>query len=127
MRAAASSEVGGIVTGWLIQLVIVMAVLGFVGHELISIGVTTVNLEDEARDVAVAARQAYGRGDLRAAEGAAASHASTIGVELTSLEVEEEFIVAHVTTQADTLFVHRIGFLEDLTTPTARGRVRWRQ
>lgn len=127
MRAATASEVGGIVTGWLMQLLVLMALIGLVGHELISIGVTSVNLEDDARDVAVAARDAYGRGDLKGAEEAAAAAAERLGVELVTLEADDAFLVATVTTQADTFFVHRIGPLEDLTTPTSEGRVRWRQ
>ncbi|MBW3658052.1 MAG: hypothetical protein KY457_05400 [Actinobacteria bacterium] len=127
MRPTLGSEEGGIVTGWLFQLVLVMAVVGVLGHEAISIGVTSVNLEDDARDVAVAAREAYGRGDLTAAEEAAAGAADRLGVELLGLEVDDDTLVAEVTKQADTFFVHRIGPLEDLTTPTTRGRVRWRQ
>lgn len=127
MKAAVASEVGGIITGWLVQLLVVMAIIGVLAYEAISIGVTTVNLEDDARDVAVAARGAYGQGDLKAAEEAATAAASRIGVELVSVEIVDAFIVAHVTTQADTIFVHRIGPLEDLTTPTARGRIRWSQ
>ncbi|MBW3618703.1 MAG: hypothetical protein KY461_00525 [Actinobacteria bacterium] len=125
-RGRFASEHGGIVTGWLFQLLIIMAIIGVLGHEVISIGVTSVNLEDDARDVAVAARDAYGRGDLDAAKEAAAAAASQLDAELLSLEVDGETLVATVTKQADTFFVHRIGPLEDLTTPTARGRVRWR-
>lgn len=113
-------------TGWLIQLVVIMAVIGLVGHEVISITVTTINLEDDARDVAAAARDAYGRGDRRGAETAATAVADELGVTLVTLEADDEAVYATVTTQADTLLVHRIGPLEDLTTPTARGRVRYR-
>ena len=121
-----ASEQGGIVTGWLVQLLVIMAIIGVLGHEVISIGVTSVNLEDDARDVAVAARDAYGRGDLDTATEAAAAAASELGAELISLELDGETLVATVIKQADTFFVHRIGPLEDLTTPTARGRVRVR-
>lgn len=127
MTLAIRGEEGGIVTGWLFQLVVIMAVIGALGHEAISIGVTSVNLEDDARDVAVAAREAYGRGDMKGAQEAAAAAAERIGVEFISLEVDGDTLVAEVTKQADTFFVHRIGPLEDLTTPTAQGRVRWRQ
>jgi hypothetical protein len=128
MRTLASEarcEVGGIVTGWLIQLVVIMAVIGFVGHEVISVAVTSINLEDDARDVAVAARDAYGRGDLRAAQEAAQAAADELEVQLVDVEVGDDAVYATVTKQADTFVAHRIGPLEDLTAPTARGRVRW--
>lgn len=120
------SEDGGIVTGWLLQLVVIMAILGLVGHEVISIAVTSINLEDDARDVALAARGAYGRGDLTAAEEAARTAAEELDVQLIGVEADDTSIFATVTKQADTFLVHRIGPLEDLTTPTARGSVRWR-
>lgn len=119
-------EDGGIVTGWLLQLVVIMAILGLVGYEVISIAVTSINLEDDARDVALAARGAYGQGDLTAAEEAARAAAEGLEVELVRVEADDTSIHATVTKQADTFIVHRIGPLEDLTTPTARGSVRWR-
>lgn len=126
-QGRAASEQGGIVTGWLIQLLVIMALIAVVGHEVISIGVTAVNLEDDARDVAVAARDAYGRGDLPGAEEAAAAAATGLDAELVSVEVDGDTVVVTVTKQADTFLVHRFGALEDLTKPTTQGRARWRR
>lgn len=114
-------------TGWLVQLIAIMAVIAFVGYEVISIAVTSINLEDDARHVAVAARDAYLRGGLGQAEEAAQATAGARGVSLVQVEVDDQSVFATVTKRADTVVVHRIGPLEDLTTPTAQGRVRWRQ
>lgn len=125
-----NTETGGIITGWLGQLVVLMAVLGVLGHEAITVAVTAINLEDDARDVAQSAARAYGaQPKLQTAQDAAAQQAERLGVELVGVEVNKEdgTVVATVTRTADTLFIHELGPLEDLATRTTSGRARWRQ
>lgn len=124
------AETGGIITGWLGQLVVLMAVLGVLGYEAISVAVTAINLEDDALEVAQAAARAYGaQPRVKAAQEAAAQEAESVGVQLVSLDVDKEggTVVATVTRTADTLFIHELGPLEDLATRTTTGRARWRQ
>jgi hypothetical protein len=122
-----AGQEGGIVTGWLLQLVVVMAVIAFVGFETISIAITTISLDDAAREVAGEARDAYRSGnELRRAEEAAADAADELEVELVSVEIEGDDLFATVRDEASTLLVHRIGALDTVTRPTARGRARWR-
>ncbi len=118
---------GGIVGSWLIQLVILMAVLAFVGYEGISVAVTAVRLDQTARDVAEAGADGYRTDeDLEDAENSAAAEAERQLAELVSIEESDGQIIIHVSKQAPTLVVHNIGALEGLTEPTARGRARWR-
>lgn len=123
----ASAEDGGIVTGWLLQLVLVMALLGVLGYEAISVAVTTITLDDTARRVAAEARDAYRSGnDLRSARAAAEAAAEQREVELLELEADDADVHVTVADEASTLFVHRIAALDSVTHPTARGRARWR-
>lgn len=118
---------GGIVTGWLIQLVVFMAVLALVAYEVITVAVTAINLEDDAREVARAAAQAYGsRQNLAAATGAAETVASELEVGLEAVSEVDGTIRVDVVKTADTLLVHRLGPLEDLARTSATGRARWR-
>ena len=120
-------ETGGIITGWLIRVVIFIAVLAFIGYEAIAMAITAVQLDGSARDVARAAATAYADDQLPdAATAAAQQQAAAKGVEHVSLEIDGDDIVVVVTDAAPTVIVHEIGFLEGWTTPTASARQRWR-
>lgn len=122
-----SDQQGGIVTGWLMQLVVIMAIVALLGYEAITVAMTTITLDDAARDVAAEARDAYRSGsELRRAQEAGASAAEEHDVELVSIEVDDQDLYATVRDEASTLFIHRIGALDTVTQPTARGRARWR-
>lgn len=122
-----SDQQGGIVTGWLMQLVVIMAIVALLGYEAITVAMTTITLDDAARDVAAEARDAYRSGsELRRAQEAGAAAAEEHDVELVSIEVDDQDLYATVRDEASTLFIHRIGALDTVTQPTARGRARWR-
>lgn len=119
-------ERGGIITGWLIQLVVTMAVVGLVAYELISIAVTSVNLDDDAREVAQAAQEAYRSQDnLDEATATAAQQADELGVTLEALRIEGDFLVVEVSDEAPTLVTQHIGPLKDYTRPHAERQIRW--
>lgn len=120
-------ETGGIVTGWLFQIVVIMAIIAFIGFEVITIALTTINLDDDARDVAITARDAYRDGrSLRAAEEAGAAAAEALGAQLVSVEADDTDVTVTVTDVADTLLLDRIGVLDTVTHPTATARAPWR-
>lgn len=122
-----TDETGGIITGWLFQLVVIMALLAVVGYEIITVAITAINLDDDAREVAIAARDAYrDRQDLRAAERSATAAAERIGAELVSVQADDTSVRVTVRTTADTLFIDRIGALDDVTERTADARAPWR-
>ena len=50
---------GGVVTGWLVQMLAILAVIGLIIYEVVSIMVSNVSADDSAREVARAARDAY--------------------------------------------------------------------
>lgn len=120
------AEQGDILSGWLLKMLLTVAVIALVAYEAISIGVTTVALDDNAREVARVARDAY-RSDqsVEVAAEAAAVVADRHGAEVVSLEDEGEDLVITLQRQAPTLITHRIGPLEDLTMASVTTRITW--
>lgn len=117
-------EQGDIITGWLFRLLAFMAVLVVVGYEVISIGLNVVTLDDNAREVARAARDAYRvEGSLDDAEDAAQEVADLHGVEVVGLVEDGDDLIVSLEKQAPTLLVHRVGPLEDLATATTDSRI----
>lgn len=126
-RGDLRDEAGGIITGWLLQVVIFLAIIALIGYEAISIAVTAINLEDDARDVARAAAQAFDASQrIAAAREAAQATADELNVTLVSVEESEGVVSAAVQKQADTLFVHNVGLFDSLVVADATGRARWR-
>lgn len=125
--AGLHGEVGGIVTGWLLRLVVIMAVLGFVGYELITTAINAVTVEDAAQEVARAARRVYQESGRRLddARAAAADEARVQGVDLLDTRVEGQQISVTVSDKANTIFVHRVPRLGEFTTRTATSTVTW--
>lgn len=120
-------EDGGIITGWLGQLLLLMAVIGFIGYDVVAVVTTAVALEDEAREVATDAANAYGRdNDLVAAQEAAQASADAQGVDLLDVQPDGNYVRVRVARSAGTLWAHRIPPLRDLTKPSATGRSNWR-
>lgn len=119
-------ERGDIITGWLVQLLAVLAVIALIAYEVLAIGITAVSADDTAREVARAARDAYRTGDLLTAQVAAQEVSRTHGVDVVSVEIDGDDVVVVVEKQAKTLLVHRVGFLDDLSTQRATSRSRIR-
>lgn len=118
---------GGIITGWLGQLLVIMAIVGLVVYEVVAVGVAAVTLEDEARQVAKVAADAYGSQErIDEASDAAAEAGTTLDVEVLQVTLDGDHVLVTVRGQASTLVLHRLGVLEDLTRPTATGRSNWR-
>ncbi|HEX9887983.1 MAG TPA: hypothetical protein VGA69_00775 [Nitriliruptorales bacterium] len=120
-------DTGGIITGWLMQMIVFIAILGLILYEVGSVGITAVSMDDTARDVASAAALNYRETkDLAEATEAGTVRAQSLEVEITEdLVVDEGDIVVTISKQAPTLIIHKIGFLEDLTRPSVTGRAPW--
>ncbi len=119
-------ERGDIITGWLGQLLVVMAVVGLLGYELLSIAITTLTLDGDAEQVVDAAADAYDRAQsrddaLEAAEAEAEQRDATV----VDLVVEQDQLVVTVTKATPTLIVHRIPGLEGTADVAATRRSRW--
>lgn len=113
--------------GWLVQLVALVALLAVVGYEAIVITITTINLEDDAREVAQAAAQAYGaRNELTVASDAASDVADVLEITLEQVEERGGSIRVDVGATAETLVVHRIGPLRQFAQASASGQAPWR-
>lgn len=119
-------ERGDIITSWLVQLLLLMAVVGLFGYELLSIAITTLTLDGDAEQVADAAADAYeGDRDTDDAMEAAIEEAERRGAEVAQLVVEDDRVVVTVTKDTPTLVVHRIPGLEGTADVAATRRSRW--
>jgi hypothetical protein len=125
--APVGREDGGIITGWLFQLLLILAVISVLVYEVVAIGVARVALDDTARDVARVARDSY-RADrsLTGARAAAEDAAADDRADVVGLEEADGELVVTLSGQARTLLLHRVAPLEDLATATATRRVGWR-
>lgn len=108
-------ERGDIISGWLMQLLLFMAVVGLFGYELLSIAITSLTLDGDVEQVADAAADAYGSTeDVDAALEAARAEAERRNTSVVDLTVDEQaqVVVVTVVKETPTLFVHRIPGLE---------------
>lgn len=117
-------ESGSALGSWVVQVLLVLAVLGFIGYELIAIGLTTFALDDASREVARAARDAYrsSDGSLDGAMAGAVEAADVHQADVTDVTIDGEDLEVTLTRRAPTFLLHRIGPTEDLTLRTATGR-----
>lgn len=126
-------ERGDMISSWLIQLALVMAVLGFLAYEGLSMVVTAVSLDGDAERIAEVAadvmqRSRQNTADPDDAEDAARAEAAEREVEIVELEIDEDesLIILTVTKEAPTLVSQYIPGLRDWTTPSATRRSKWR-
>jgi hypothetical protein len=117
-------ELGGALGSWLVQLLVVLAVLGLLGYEAVAVGVTAFRVDDASRQVAREARDAYrsSNGSLQTATTAAAEAAVVHDASLVDVAQDGEELVVTLQRQAPTLFVHRIGPLGEVTERSATAR-----
>lgn len=117
----------GDISNWLTQLLVVLAVVGLVIYEVVAVGVTTVSVDDAAREVARAARDTYrSEESLEGATETAEAVAGLRDATVTSVEVEGEELSVTLEKQAGTLVMHRIGPLEGVTTRSSTTQVNLR-
>lgn len=122
-----NDERGDIISSWLIQLVIFMAVVGFLGYEFLAMATTALKLDGTADRIANVAADAYADAqDLDDALEAAQLGAENEKVELIDLRVEDKIVFVTVRGTADTLVSHRIGPLDRFTHPSVTRREKWR-
>ncbi|TVR32364.1 MAG: hypothetical protein EA388_12165 [Nitriliruptor sp.] len=111
-------EDGDIISRWLVQLVLVMVVVAFVGFEGVSIAVNHLSLDEDARQVAAATRTAYRDGrDIDDAAEAGLATAAEQGIEVTDVIPAEDDseLTFMLEKQASTLALHRFDRLEGIT------------
>lgn len=119
-----SAERGDIIGSWLLQLLVFLAVVAFVAFEVITVVVTSVRLDETAREVARAARDEYRAvRSLDRTTAVAAEVAAAHGAEVVAVTEDGDDLVVELRKQAPTLVVHRIGVLDDLTMANATSRL----
>lgn len=116
-------EAGAASGSWLAQLLVVLVLLAVVGYEAVSIGLTSLSVDEGSRQVARAAAAAYRDtgGSLDAASNVAAEAAVVHDATVTEVVVEGEELTVTLERVAPTLLVHRIGPLADLAVREASG------
>jgi hypothetical protein len=117
-------ESGSALGSWIVQALLVLAVLAFVGYELIAIGLTSFALDDASREVARAARDAYrsSDGSLDGARSGAVEAAELHQADVADVAIDGEDLEVTLTRRAPTVLLDRFGPTEDLTVRTATGR-----
>lgn len=119
-------ERGDIISSWLVQLLVLMAVIGLVGYEFLSIAITSLTLDGDAEQVADVASDEYERSeDLDRALEEATAEAERRGTEVSDLHLEDDWVSVTVVKDAPTLVVHRIPGLEGVGDVAATRRSRW--
>lgn len=119
-------ERGDIISSWLVQLLVLMAVIGLVGYEFLSVAITSLTLDGDAEQVADVASDEYESSeDLDRALEEATAEAERRGTAVSDLHLEDDWISVTVVKDAPTLVVHRIPGLEGVGDVAATRRSRW--
>lgn len=94
---------------WLLQLVVVLAILAFVGVEVFRLVMTGLQVDAAAGDVLEVAEDAYTASRrLEPARSAAADEAERLGVALVDVSLVAGVLEVTVQDVADTLVLHRV-------------------
>lgn len=116
----------GLITAWLVKLLVGFAVTAIVLYDAGSIAVNFFTLDSTADDIAVALIPSGGRlepSDIAEISKDAAALAAQSNAKLLDLDIEQDGIVRiKIRRRADTLVVKRIGFMRDWTRATAEGQ-----
>lgn len=122
MSTTALSQRGGIITGWLLRLVIGLALLGVVVFEFGAVVIARVGVDGTAQTAAREAALVYGSSqNVETAKAEAAKKAKEGGATLSSFEVSQDGTTVTVTLErkARTFLIHKIGALKKYATVRA--------
>jgi hypothetical protein len=121
-----TAELGGIIGGWLLQMLVFMGVLAFVAYEVVSVVVTSVSLDDTGREVARAARDEYRVGrSIDVATATATATAAVRDARVVDVIEDGNDLIVLLERDAPTLVIHRIGALQDLAKANTSARITW--
>lgn len=113
----------GEISNWLVQMLVVLAVVGLIVYEAVALGLAAVQVDELAREVARVARDEYrAEESLTRARAVAEETAGDEEATVTSFDAAEGSLSVTIEKQANTLVVHRIGPLADRLTPSATRR-----
>jgi hypothetical protein len=114
-----TSDRGGIVLGWLTQLIVGLSTVGLIGFDLVSLGASQLQAEDHAQTAARAAVDAYtGPKDLQAAYDAALAEVLPAGDTIdaqTFAFTTDGTVTLTLHSTAPTLLVHKVSALRSYT------------
>ncbi|GAC1408812.1 MAG: hypothetical protein NVSMB57_00690 [Actinomycetota bacterium] len=112
---AQHAQRGGIVTGWLLKLLLSLLILGVVAFEVGAVVIAKVNVDSVAQNAATDAASTYGTTkSIDSARAEAEKKCLEGGAKLIDLTVAQDGRSLTVTVEktAKTFFIHRIGFLK---------------
>lgn len=113
----------GEISNWLVQMLVVLAIVGLVVYEAVALGFAAVQVDELAREVARVARDEYrAEESLTRARAVAEETAGDEEATVTSFDADEDSLSVTIEKPANTLVVHRIGPLADRLTPSATRR-----
>lgn len=119
-RNRITNDSGGIVVGWLVKVVLVLAVLGIVSYDVVAIAYSRVTAADDARSIARAASEAMivdrvtPTDALNLAEERAESRGVVVG-KGDIVVAKDGSVTVHVHREVPTLVTQRIGPLAKFT------------
>lgn len=124
-----NGERGGIVTGWLLRLAILLTVFALAAFETGAIVIAKVQADGTAIDAAsVAGERYHDTRSPQAARAAADAFARGEGARVIGFKVgaDRRTVTVTIRRRAKTLFIHKIGFLKNHTVARAshKGLVR---
>lgn len=127
-RAHTASETGGIVTGWIFRILVIMALFGVLLYEAGAVIVAKVSVDQTAGEAASEAGVAYGTAGLARAKREAKRVANRNGARLVDVRrlPGREILEVTLSKEAPVLLIDRIGFLKDFASAeaTKRGVIR---
>lgn len=121
-EAALAAQRGGIITGWLLRLVIGLLLLGVVVFEFGAVVIARVGVDGTAQTAAREAALVYGSGrGAEAAQEEAANKAKEGGATLAEFSISQDGTEVTVTLErtAKTFIIHKIGALKKYATVRA--------
>lgn len=120
--AALAAQRGGIITGWLLRLVIGLVLLGVVVFEIGAVVIARVGVDGTAQTAAREAALIYGGSrSVEAAQAEAAQKAKEGGATLAEFSISQDGTQVTVTLErkAKTFIIHKIGALKKYATVRA--------
>lgn len=124
-RADIIRDASGQVASWLIKLLVIIVVLGFVVIEVGAVVANRLQVQDIADQTAAEAGIVYvDRRSVEAAEARAEEYAEENDAEFVelSVDVQQREISVTLEKRASTRVLHRISAFDDMLTPRATGR-----
>lgn len=121
-----ADETGGMTGASLLQLLTILAVVGLIIVEVVSVIVATATLDQTSRELARVAGDEYRvLRSVEATTSALEPAAAAQDVRITAIVIEDDELILELEREAPTQVAHRLPLLEEVVTPTSSTRITW--